>query len=87
MRGYHVLTIIYLFYEYSGNSFQFNCIRAQNTTNPAQPAQPEWKSRNNAHMWPPLPCNDQVIPGPRSNHQSTWYGKMIQIQMLKVPWG
>ena len=29
---------------------------SQNTTNPAEHTQPEWKSKNNAHMWPILPC-------------------------------
>ena len=33
-------------------------VKHQNTTNLVKPTHPEWKSRNNAHLWHTYPCND-----------------------------
>lgn len=35
----------------------------QNTTNIGEPTQPDWKSRNNTHLWPNFPHDNYVTLG------------------------
>ena len=65
-----------------GTNGEFNRKITQISINPAQP---EWKSNNNGHLWPILPCNDSVTPG-YNKAIDTPPQKKIKSNLVRMSW-
>ena len=56
--------------------------RIQNTTDPGEPPQLKWKSRNNAHLWPIHRIDNKVASGHNKVFDTSSRIKLVQVILV-----